>query len=95
VQPQPRRVLVGAGGDPLVVGLIFFAIASRAPGMVLAGLPTSSQGAILPNLLMGAGLFQLVTAVWAILLGQSLVAGTQELYFISWACLFLLLVIPA
>lgn len=75
MQPQPQTVLVGAGGDPLVVGRIFFAIAPRPPGIVLIGLPTSSQGAVLPNLLMGAGLFQLVTAVWAIWLGQSLVAA--------------------
>lgn len=126
-EPQPQGVLVGAGGDPLVVGLIFFGIAALALGMVLVGLPVSSQGAILPILVMGAGLFQLVTTVWAILLGQSLVAaifstfsafwlsfsalllglghgwfgisaadvaGAQELYFISWACLFFLLVIP-
>jgi succinate-acetate transporter protein len=76
---------------------------------------------------MGAGLYQLVTTVWAIVLGQSLVAaifstfsafwlsfgalllglghgwfgvssadatGAQELFFIAWACLFALLVIP-
>lgn len=125
--PQPQGVVVGSGGDPLIVGLIFFGIAALALGMALIGLPTNSQGAILPILVMGAGLYQLVTTVWAILLGQSLVAaifstfsafwlsfgalllglghgwfgitpadvaGTQELFFIAWACLFLLLVIP-
>jgi len=123
----PRGVLIGVGGDPLVVGLIFFGIASLALGMVLVGHPTGSQGAILPILIVGAGLYQLVTTVWAILLGQSLVAaifstfsafwlsfgalllglghgwfgiadtdapGAQELFFIAWACLFLLLTIP-
>lgn len=126
-ESRPQGVLVGAGGDPLVVGLIFFGIAALALGMALIGRPTSSQGAILPILVLGAGLYQLVTTVWAIVLGQSLVAaifstfsafwlsfgtlllglghgwfgitsadvaGAQELYFIAWACLFLLLVIP-
>lgn len=126
-QPEPRGVLIGAGGDPLTVGLVFFGLAALALGMALVGLPTASQGSILPILIMGAGLYQLVTTAWAIFLGQSLVAaifstfsafwlsfgalllglghgwygvaeadvaGAQELFFIAWACLFLLLVIP-
>jgi succinate-acetate transporter protein len=125
--PEPRGVLVGAGGDPLIVGLVFFGIASLALGMALVGRPTGAQGSILPILIMGAGLYQLVTTMWAILLGQSMVAaifstfsafwlsfgalllgithnwfglassdaaGAQELFFIAWACLFLLLVVP-
>lgn len=125
--PEPRGVLVGAGGDPLIVGLVFFGIAALALGMSLVGRPTGALGSILPILIMGAGLYQLVTTVWAILLGQSLVAaifstfsafwlsfglllfgithnwlglssadaaGAKELFFIAWACLFLLLVIP-
>jgi uncharacterized protein len=76
---------------------------------------------------MGAGLFQAITTVWAMLLGQSLVAAifstfsafwlsfaalllgvghnwygvapadaatAQEVFFIAWACLFLILTIP-
>jgi succinate-acetate transporter protein len=131
-EPQPRGVVVGAGGDPLSVGLIFFGIASLALGMSLIGpeldfLPARSQAAIIPILVMGAGLFQIVTTVWAILLGQSLVAAifstfsafwlsfaalllglghnwygvapadvasAQEVFFIAWACLFLILTIP-
>lgn len=126
-QGGPQGVVVGVGGDPLSVGLVFFGIAALALGMSLVGHPTNAQGAILPILIMGAGLYQLVTTVWAVLLGQSLVAaifstfsafwlsfgalllglghnwygiadadkaGTQELFFIAWACLFLLLTIP-
>ena len=110
----------------LVVGLIFFVVASRAPGWSLSACPPAHRGySAQPP--AGAGLFQLVKVVWAILLGESLVAaifstfsafwlvsahcfsasghgwfgvwaadvaGTQGLYFVSWACLFLLLVIP-
>lgn len=124
---QPQGVILGVGGNPLIVGLVFFGIAALALGMALVGMPTSSQGSILPILIMGAGLYQLVTTIWAIFLGLSLVAaifstfsafwlsfgalllgvghgwfgitsadvaGAQELFFIAWACLFLLLVIP-
>jgi succinate-acetate transporter protein len=132
VELEPRGVLVGVGGDPLSVGLIFFGVAAFALGMSLIGpdidfLPAASQGAIIPLLVMGAGLFQAVTTVWAILLGQSLVAAifstfsafwlsfsvlllglghnwlgvapgdvdnAQELFFLSWALLFLVLTIP-
>jgi len=78
-QPPVRGVILGAG-DPLTVGLIFFGIAALALGMSLVGpeldfLPARSQAAIIPILVMGAGLFQVVTAVWAILMGQSLVAA--------------------
>jgi uncharacterized protein len=129
---QPQGVVVGAGGDPLSVGLIFFGIAALALGMSLVGpeldfLPASSQATIIPVLVMGAGLFQVITTVWAMLLGQSLVAAifstfsafwlsfsalllglghnwygvapadsatAQEVFFIAWACLFLVLTIP-
>jgi succinate-acetate transporter protein len=127
VPAQPQGVILGVGGNPLIVGLVFFGIAALALGMALVGMPTSSQGSILPILIMGAGLYQLVTTIWAIFLGLSLVAaifstfsafwlsfgalllgvghgwfgitsadvaGAQELFFIAWACLFLLLVIP-
>jgi uncharacterized protein len=87
-EPQPRAVLVGAG-DPLTVGLIFFGIASLALGMSLIGpeidfLPARSQAAIIPVLVMGAGLFQIVTTVWAILLGQSLVAAIFSTFAAFW-----------
>jgi uncharacterized protein len=95
--PQPREVVIGAGGDPLSVGLIFFGIAALALGMSLVGpeldfLPARSQAAIIPILVMGAGLFQLVTTVWAVLLGESLVAAifsTFSAFWLSFAALLL------
>lgn len=42
-RPAPAGVLVGLGGDPLIVGLIFFAIAAVALGMALIGMPTASR----------------------------------------------------
>lgn len=92
VQHEPQGVLLGAGGDPLIVGLIFFGIASLALGMALIQLPTGVQGAILPILILGSGLFQLVTTVWAIVLGQSLVAAifsTFSAFWLSFSALLL------
>lgn len=128
VPPRPTGVVLGAGGDPLTVGLIFFGIASLAVGMALIGLvPAAALGAVIPIIALGAGLFQVVVTVWAIVLGLSIVAvifstfaafwlslaalllglghgwygvqeadfaGTQALFFIAWACLFAILVIP-
>lgn len=128
VPPGPTGVVLGSGGDPLTVGLIFFGIASLAVGMALIGLvPAAALGAVVPIIALGAGLFQLVVTVWAIVLGLSIVAvifstfaafwlslaalllglghgwygvpeadvaGTQAIFFIAWACLFAILVIP-
>jgi len=127
--PAPLGVVVGLGGDPLTVGLIFFGIASLAVGMALTGrlVSSASLGAVIPIIALGAGLFQAIVTVWAIFLGVSIVAvifstfsafwlslsalllglhhhwygitpadatGAQEMFFIAWACLFLILTIP-
>ncbi len=80
----PQGVVVGVGGDPLAVGLVFFGIAALALGMALVGRPTGAVGGILPILIMGAGLYQLVTTVWALLLGQSLVAAIFSTFSAFW-----------
>jgi succinate-acetate transporter protein len=124
----PTGVVLGTGGDPLTVGLIFFGIASLVVGMALVGVvPAAALGAVIPIIALGAGLFQLVVTLWAIILGLSIVAvifstfsafwlslaalllglqhgwygvpaedlaGAQAIYFIAWACLFAVLVIP-
>jgi hypothetical protein len=125
---EPTGVVVGAGGDPLIIGLPIFAVGSLALGMVLVGfLPATALGAVVPIVLAGTGLYLGVVTVWAALLGQTIVAGitgtfsgfwlslgvlllglthnwygitaaqaagTQELFFIAWGCLFFFLLIP-
>lgn len=88
----PVGVLVGLGGDPLTVGLIFFGIASVALGMALIGMPTASQGAVIPVIVLGAGLYQFVVTVWAAILGQSIVAvifSTFSAFWLSFSALVL------
>lgn len=89
--PAPAGVLIGLGGDPLIVGLIFFATASVTLGMALVGLPSSDLGSAVPFMLVGSGLFQLIVTVWAIILGQSLVAAIFSTFSAFWLSLSLLL----
>lgn len=84
-------VRVGTGGDPLVLGLPVFALASVALGMGLinkpAGLPV-----IAPIIICSTALFQLVATFWAVILGQSLVALIFGLFSGLWLSLGILLI---
>lgn len=91
--PTVTAVTVGAGGDPLIVGLPVFAVGSLALGMALAGfVPATALGAIVPIIVLGTGLYQLVVTVWAALLGQSIVAGIFGTFSGFWLSLGALLV---
>src|SRR6187399_496961 len=91
---EPTGVVVGAGGDPLIVGLPIFAIGSLALGMALIGklTPVTALGAVIPIVLFGTGLFLLVVTVWAALLGQTMVAGITGTFSGFWLSLGALLV---
>jgi uncharacterized protein len=84
-------VHVGTGGDPLILGLPVFALASVALGMGLidkpAGLPV-----IAPIIICSTAVFQLITTFWAIILGQSLVAAIFGLFSGLWLSLGALLI---
>lgn len=89
----PTRVVVGSGGDPLIVGLPIFAVGSLALGMALMGfLPATALGAVVPIIVFGTGLYQLVVTVWSALLGQSIVAGIFGTFSGFWLSLGALLV---
>lgn len=91
--PGPVGVLVGAGGDPLIVGLPIFAVGSLALGMALMGfVPAAALGAIVPIIVFGTGLYQFVVTVWSALLGQSIVAGIFGTFSGFWLSLGALLV---
>ncbi|MCE3550255.1 GPR1/FUN34/YaaH family transporter [Pseudonocardia sp. RS11V-5] len=89
----PFEVLVGGGGDPLVYGLPIFVAGSLVLGFALIGLVPvpSALGSVLPETTFVAGLGEFVTAVWAILLGQSIVAAIFGLFAGFWFSLFVLL----
>ncbi|MGH7733766.1 MAG: GPR1/FUN34/YaaH family transporter [Gemmatimonadales bacterium] len=79
--PAPTGVLIGAGSDPLMLGLPAFVVGWTAVGLALVGVvPAAAVGWIIPILLIGTGFFQMIAAVWAFLLGQSLVAEIFGLF---------------
>lgn len=83
---QTVDVRVGAGGDPLTLGLPVFAVASLALGMGLLGMPAGLH-VVAPLIILATGLFQLVVTVWAIFLGQSIVALIFGLFSGFWLTL--------
>lgn len=91
--PAPTGVVVGAGGDPLIVGLPIFAVGSLALGMALMGfVPATALGAVVPIIVLGTGLYQLVVTAWSAILGQSIVAGIFGTFSGFWLSLGALLV---
>jgi|SRR5579875_3337164 len=128
VPVEPAGVLVGAGGNPLIVGLPIFAVGSLTLGMALVGVvDATALGAVVPIVLFATGLYLLIVTAWAALLAQTIVAGicgtfsgfwlslgmlllglthnwygiaatqvagTEEMFFIAWGCLFVFLLIP-
>ncbi|GAB2998558.1 GPR1/FUN34/YaaH family transporter [Amycolatopsis acidiphila] len=89
----PAGVLVGAGGDPLIIGLPIFAVGSLALGMALIGVvPATALGAIVPIVVFGTGLYLAVVTIWAALLAQTMVAGITGTFSGFWLSLGALLV---
>ena len=79
--PAATGVLIGAGSDPLMLGLPAFIVGWTCVGLALVGVvPAAALGGIVPVLLLGTALFQFIAAVWAFLLGQSLVAAIFGLF---------------
>lgn len=88
----PTEVVIGAGGDPLIVGLPIFAVGSLALGMALMGfVPAAALGAVVPIVMFGTGLYLLVTTLWSALLGQTIVAGILGTFSGFWLSLGALL----
>ncbi|MGH8117581.1 MAG: GPR1/FUN34/YaaH family transporter [Rhodanobacteraceae bacterium] len=88
---QPIGVHVGMGGDPLMLGLPVFAVASLALGMGLMGIP-AGLAIVAPLIIITTGIFQIVATGWAILLGQSLVAAIFGLFSGLWMTLGFILI---
>lgn len=84
------EVLLGGGGDPLVFGLPVFVSGSLVLGFALiGGVPIpSSLGSVLAATTFATGLGEFVTALWAIGLGQTMVAAIFGLFAAFWFSLF-------
>lgn len=91
VEDKTVGVRVGIGGDPLILGLPVFALASVSLGMGLIGKP-AGLAVIAPIIICSTALFQLIATFWAIILGQSLVALIFGLFSGLWLSLGALLI---
>lgn len=81
----PTGIVVGAGGDPLIIGLPIFAVGALALGMALIGVvPATALGGVVPIILLATGLFLTVVTVWAALLAQTMVAGITGTFAGFW-----------
>ena len=87
------EVLFGGGGDPLVFGLPVFVSGSLVLGFALIGLVPIPQslGSVLAETTFATGLGEFVTALWAIGLGQTIVAAIFGLFAAFWFSLFAVL----
>ena len=79
--------------NPAIVGLPTFIAGAVSLGLTLTGyVSAQSQGAALPTVLVAAGLGSLIALMWAIRLGETMVAGiygTFTGFWLSYAALTL------
>lgn len=87
----PQEVQVGAGGDPLMIGIPIFIVGSLVLGITLIGVNPIPLTGMVPVILAATAFFQLVTTAWALLLGQGMVACIMALFSGFWASLAVLL----
>ena len=88
--PSPSDVLIGAGGDPLALGVSVFAIGARTLGMLFVGVfPAGAAGVAVPIAIFTTGVPLLLTAVGALSAGSrfSGIFGTVAGLFMSFGFL--------
>lgn len=86
IAEKPQGVVLGAGGDPQVLGIPVFVLGSVALGFALLGFP-STYAAVIPIIALGTGFFLLVATIWSIVLGQSFVAMVFGVFSAFWLSL--------
>ena len=89
---EAQGVLLGAGGDPLILGLPTFIVGSFALAFVKLGVvPATGIGFIIPIIAFTTAIGQFLSALWAIFLGQSIVACILGVFGGFWAATAILL----
>lgn len=72
-------------GDPAILGIPAFIAGSIVLGLNLIGyMPVASAGAPLPIILTMSALGLMVAAIWALALGQTVVAGIFGVFSLFW-----------
>ncbi len=87
---QPMALV--PAGDPGIIGLPIFAAGSVCLGLALVGyVPAGAVGGVVPIVLAATGLGLVVATIWALALGQTMVAGVYGLFAGFWLSYALLL----
>lgn len=72
----PPDVLIGAGGDPLTLGVSVFAVGALTLGMLFVGVfPAGAIGVAVPVAIFTSGIPLILTTIWGFIRGQSVLAG--------------------
>jgi uncharacterized protein len=80
------------GGDPQILGLPIFVVGSLALGFSLVGyVPTAAAGIVVPVIFAATGLGLIISTVWAMALGQTMVAAVFGLFAGFWLSFAILL----
>ena len=89
----PTGVLIGSGGDPLILILPLFCVGSLALGILLTGslAPLAALAGIVPIISIATGVALFMGTIWALLLGLTIVAGISGIFAGFWLSLSALL----
>ena len=91
-QPTTVQVSLISAGDPGIIGLPIFAAGSVCLGLALVGyVPSPAVGAVLPIVLAGTGIGLVISTIWSLSLGQTMVAGVYGLFAGFWLSYAMLL----
>src|SRR4030081_675271 len=90
--PAQVQVSLVAAGGPGILGLPIFAAGSVALGLALVGyVPAAAVGGVLPIVLAATGIGLVIATIWALTLGQTMVAGVYGLFAGFWLSYAMLL----
>jgi uncharacterized protein len=88
-----QGVLLGAGGDPNVLGLMAFALGLLIFGMGTVGVfPADAIGSFIPVVVLLCGVALIISTLWSLIIAESLLAGAFGIisgFFLSLGALFL------
>jgi uncharacterized protein len=80
-----KKVVGTLAGDPTILGLPTFVAGSVALGLTFTGyVPATARAGALPIILFSTGIGLLLATVWAIVVGQSVVAGVFGIFSGFW-----------
>jgi uncharacterized protein len=80
-----KKVVGTLAGDPTILGLPTFVAGSVALGLTFTGyVPATARAGALPIIMFSTGIGLLLATVWAIVVGQSVVAGVFGIFSGFW-----------